>query len=63
MKDTKWKAETDKHHGPHLRLYKNGKRTTALILPQFVSKKAGKVSLSAIKEMEKMVQIEDEKPF
>jgi len=63
MKDTKWKAETDKHHGPHLRLYKNGKRTTVLILPQFVSKKAGKVPLSAIKELEKMVQIEDEKPF
>ena len=58
-----WKAETDKHHGPHLRLYSNGKRTTVLILPKFVSGKQKNVPLSAIENLKKLIQFEDAKPF
>lgn len=63
MPNQTWKAETDKHHGPHLRLYSNGKRTTVLILPKFVSQKKTGVPISVLEKLKKLVQAEDAKPF
>jgi hypothetical protein len=63
MTNQTWKAETDSHYGPHLRLYSNGKRTTVLILPKFVSQQKTGVPISVLEKLKKLVQAEDAKPF
>jgi hypothetical protein len=58
----KWIAELDKHNGPHLRLYINGKRTTVLI-PAADAQPSKNISQDTIDQVRELLWIDDEKPF